>query len=408
MARRAKGEGSVGPYKGKWRVRISVRGVRKAWILPTKQEAARKLREVIKELERGNTVEQMRAQSHRLTVGAYLEEWLLLIAGRVPRTHVDYHYALQPIIKEFGPVRLVELSPRMIAGYFATHPVRHSWKTHLVLRFALKQAVTQGLLARNPTDGFKGPKRPPSNNDVLTPDEVAAVLKECEKDIVIGALVTTALLTGMRLGELRALTWRDIDFKTGLVSVTKGATWEKRVKGAGQWLVGPPKTESSRRTIQAGPALLQRLERHRTQLRASEMAAHITWPHPELVFPSPRGDYFADPRKRVDDLMSRAKVQRVRFHDLRHTAATLMLLRGVAPRLVSKTLGHANIGITLGLYAHVLDEMRDTAAHAMDSLLTNPKENHYAGGTPRDSVGRHGTSRDGREQTVRQEGLTGW
>lgn len=165
------------------------------------------------------------------------------------------------------------------------------------------------------------------------------------------ALYVLAVTTGMRIGEMFGLKWSDVDLEVGTVQVRRTV--------AADGAINPPKTNSSKRTI-----------------RLSKLASLALRRHPrtaEWVFPSAAGtpigicNFHKNSWKR---LLKRAGLPPTRFHDLRHAAATLMLSRGVPVKVVSEMLGHADVSTTLSIYAHVLPDMQESAADAMDDILS--------------------------------------
>jgi integrase len=420
MTRRARGEGSIGPYKGKWRVRITVRGKRKAWILPTKQEAARKLRSVLKELEQGRTIDEMHVRDKGMTVEVFLRDWINMRALQNMRTAVNYERVTNRFIWAHGSMRLTQITPALITEYLAALRPSAAYYEWAILKAAFKHAKVTGRIYSNPVDAVRPPRQGTSIGLSLSQEEIGRLLTECETDAKVGAMVTTALIIGARHGELCALTWNDVDFGAQTISIDKTLVRVNPLGPAPSYFeLHPPKTFNGRRVLTVGPHLLDVLREHRIAQQTARLARRKPWPHPELVFAGPTGDYLSSVYvwHAFKMLISRARVREIRFHDLRHTAATTMLLRGVPVHAVSKFLGHANIQITLNRYAHVIDSMGHNAAHAMDALLDlkgstdgpegveNPIRNHHSGGTSRDGRIHQATSRElGR--SVTEEGLS--
>jgi integrase len=179
------------------------------------------------------------------------------------------------------------------------------------------------------------------------------------------ALLTLALRTGMRQGELAALRWEDVDL-TDKPSITVWRSADTRTKTR----VSTTKTGKERK-VHIGPRTVEVLKAHRARQLEERMAA-TSWADPGLVFPNTKGKI-----RRRDSVMRSLRhlleeadlPKNVRFHDLRHTAGTLALRQGVPLHTVSKMLGHADPAMTLRRYAHVLDDMREDAAQAMDDLF---------------------------------------
>jgi integrase len=170
----------------------------------------------------------------------------------------------------------------------------------------------------------------------------------------------------MRQGELLALRWRDVELDNARLAVRATV---RRI-GKTMW-VGEPKTRKSRRSVALTQGAVDALQRHRAA-QVEERLRAATWDDMDLVFPNRRGRHQEVPDLLAEDfrpLLERAGLPRIRFHDLRHTAATLMLARGVPAKVASEMLGHSTIGITLDLYSHVSEGMQRQAAQAIDGLI---------------------------------------
>jgi integrase len=182
------------------------------------------------------------------------------------------------------------------------------------------------------------------------------------------ALYVLAVHTGMRQGELLALKWTDVDLESGRVSVRRTIT-----KGGGHLLLGEPKTAKSRRTITLTAGSLNALRAHRKRQLEEMMQRAGLWQDHGLVFASEAGTLINPTnlrRRQFASLLKRAGLPPdTRFHDLRHTCATLLLGKGVHPKFVQELLGHDNIAITLDTYSHLIPGMGDATARAMEDAL---------------------------------------
>jgi integrase len=172
----------------------------------------------------------------------------------------------------------------------------------------------------------------------------------------------------MRQGELLALKWKDVDLENARLSVRRTIT-----KSGGRLLLGEPKTKNSRRTIHLTDASVRALREHLARQVAQIERVGDLYRDEGLVFASEVGTLMnpTNLRKRsFAALLKRADLQPIRFHDLRHTCATLLLTRNVHPKYVQELLGHANIAITLDTYSHVMPGMGTHAAKAMEDALS--------------------------------------
>jgi integrase len=204
---------------------------------------------------------------------------------------------------------------------------------------------------------------------VLSADEARILLAAVEGDR-LEALYVLALTTGMRRGELLALRWTDVDLHARAPAVHVRATL--RYQNADTYFFDPPKTDKSRRRIGLSSTALEALRAHRTRQLEERLAVGVVWRDEDLVFCTPIGgalcgNHFSE--RDFQALLTRAGLPRIRFHDLRHTCATLLLRRGVHPKVVSELLGHSTVTMTLDRYSHVLPDMQQAAMEAMDGIL---------------------------------------
>jgi integrase len=307
-------------------------------------------------------------------VGAYLGDWLAHVRGRIrAKTYQGYEGVIRLYARPgLGEHPLSELHPlhvqRLYGDLLEREPPLSAGTVlnlHLVLHQALGQAVRWGLLVANPVLGAQ-PPRPRRPEPTAIDAELAGRILAASKGTPLEFPTAIALSTGMRRGEILALRWSDIDrdFETAHVRRTLSCST------AGLRLE-EPKTRRSRRAVALPSFLRPFLVRQRDDqdLRRSDLAD--AWKDDDLVIDSgdgspvsPDGLTAAWPR-----FLAKAGLPHVRFHDLRHAHATLMLLQGVHPKVVSERLGHASIGITLDTYSHVVPGMQAEAAKAFDELF---------------------------------------
>ena len=226
---------------------------------------------------------------------------------------------------------------------------------HGVLNSALEQAVKERLITTNPAEGCKLPKIEKKEMKVLLPEQIGAYLQEANKRGLLPAYYLE-LTSGLRRGELLALLWTDLDVENMTISVTKQVN---RING--QLKVSQPKTSNSIRTIpipkQAVDLLILEHEKH---------------PDSPYMFPSPKTGTMYDPdsfRHTHEKILAAAGIEHIRFHDLRHTFATLSLQNGVDVKTLSNTLGHYSAGFTLDTYTHATQRMKREAADTIGSVI---------------------------------------
>ncbi len=304
-------------------------------------------------------------------LGEYLEDWLhgTARANVAPTTYSRYERAVRLYLLPFlENVRLVEATAAdvrrwkqaMIDKGYAAGTVRHAQG---ILSNALNQAVADGILTRNPSALVKKAKERGRKMRMLSAEQ-AARLVEVVKGTRHEALYLVALKLGPRQSELAALKWEDVNLENGTVLVWRSVD----THGAGN-IWGFTKTGEGR-TIKLPVGVVESLERHRS-LQLEERLATRGWEDMGLVFPNRKGRV-----NRRTTLMrdfhrhlEQAGLPRVRFHDLRHTAGSLMLATGIPIPTVSQILGHKNPTQTLNTYAHVLADMQDVAARRLDESL---------------------------------------
>jgi integrase len=364
------GEGSIRQRdNGLWEARLHLpNGKRKSLYGETRQEASRKLAEARRDRDKGLPI-----VGDKQTVAQYLANWLDMVKPTVrPSTWQRYcELLLLHAVPSFGKVRLSRLSAQHVQSLYAAKLEAGLSPTtvhHLgtVLHGALAKAERLGLVARNVCDLVDVPRMADHEMNVLTPQQVRTLLDGVRGDR-LEALYVLAVTTGMRQGELFALRWRDVDLTRGNLSVR--ATLRRMKQGGYRFT--PPKTKRSQRQITLTQLAIEVLRRHRVRQNSERLESPV-WEDVDLVFPNLVGKPLDGPNLlhyHFHPLLKRSGLPRIRFHDLRHTAATLLLGRGVNPKIVSEMLGHASVGITLDTYSHVLPTMQQSAAAEMDAAL---------------------------------------
>jgi len=236
---------------------------------------------------------------------------------------------------------------------------------HLVLTQALSQAVRWGLLAQNPAS-LAQPPRPRRPEPVVVDEALARRILERSRGTLVELPAAVALGTGMRRGEILGLRWGDLDDAYTVAMVRRSLQ-----VSSGGLRFHEPKTRKSRRTVALPAFLHPYLASHRADQEARRASLAESWHPGDLVID--RGDgspvHPDSLSSRWRKFLVRSGLPHVRFHDLRHAHATLMLQKGVHPKIVSERLGHASVGITLDTYSHVLPSMQTEAVRAFDQMF---------------------------------------
>lgn len=334
----------------------------------TKREAEKVLRSRIAELE---TTFERKTDSSPMSV--YLRHWLdtYCLPQLAPNTYRGYKVNVERhIIPYIGTIPLNKLQPcdlqalydKLQAAGLSGTSARY---VHNNLRKALGQAVKAQLIPRNPADLVDPPKVNRYEARTLTPGQAQALIAACAgSEIHIPVLL--ALTLGLRRGEALGLQWSDIDLTAKTVTVRHSASFSKD-----GLILGTTKTKNSRRTLMIPEVLHEALKsaQERQAQEAQQFGAGYN-PH-GLVCCRLDGSPLTSNvlHHQFHALLDKLGLPSIRFHDLRHTNATLMLRNAVPAKIVSAMLGHSSIGITMDTYSHVMTDMQSGAVGVMDSLF---------------------------------------
>ncbi len=367
--RRDPGDGAVFQRgDGRWVARLQLPDAsRRYYYGRTKEEVRRRLREAQRAIEDGRV-----PADQKLTLGLYLDHWLsgLSTANLKPRTVEYYHeyvgrhlagseLARKPLAR-VTPQDLRDLYARKLAAGLSRTSVHH---IHAVLHRALAIAEREGVVPRSVAALVDGPGAGKPELTVLTGDQPERFIAALRGE-PLEALFVLAVTSGLRQGELLALHWANVDLDCGELEVVGSLSGLRRAERQ----IVTPKTGRGRRVSLAAPAVAALREHRARQAELRELIG------PEcldrgLVFPdqiSRFGDFMPSTllNRSLDRILSRAGLPRIRFHDLRHTAATRMLSRGVHPKIASEMLGHSSIQVTLDRYSHVTTTMQREAVQS--------------------------------------------
>ncbi len=371
--RRANGEGSVFQRRddGRWVMQIWIGDRYKQTYVKSQKEGIQALKKAQQELEQGTL-----ATGPQQTVKQYLEYWLeevhkptIRLSSYVKYRKLIYGY----IIPALGNIKLQKLTPQHVQSLYRQKAKdglmpKTITSIHGVLHKALDNAVRWSLVSRNVCDLVSPPR-------IVKPDIAPLTMEQAKNllEVVRGhrleTLLTMALTTGMRRGELLALRWSDVNFEEGTVLVKHTVDYIARYG----YVENEAKTKAGRRMIILPSFVLDMLKQHRVQQLELRLKVGDSWQNLDLVFTGLHGGYF-NPRympKLFNKVLTEAGLRHIRFHDLRHSTATLLLSMGVNIKMVQEILGHSDIIVTLGTYGHLLPSMHEEAMSKWDDKL-NP------------------------------------
>jgi integrase len=372
------------------------RGRRRFTFYGSKTQAEAELARLVHQVETGALLNQ-----DRLTVAEYLKHWLEVYAkpNTAPRTYERYEEIVRlHLSPALGAHRLGKLTPMHIQSYYEDalregrklrtrkDPRSHQRKServepkstpkglsartvlhhHRLLRQALQQAVRWQMIYRNPADAVRPPRAVSHEMHVLNEDEVVKVLRSLEGTPFHFPFLL-AVNTGVRRGELLGLRWSDCDLQSGVVLVNRALQ-----DVGGELIFKEPKTARSRRRIPLPKSALEALKQHRREQVERRLSLGDIYQDNDLVIcrddgrPWNPGSFSGEWRREAKRLGLK-----LRWHELRHTHATLLGRAGEHPKVIQERLGHASITTTMNLYSQVLPDMQERAAERLEALLSD-------------------------------------
>lgn len=285
-----------------------------------------------------------------------------------PASAEYYRHRINALLPTFGDMQLTEITRERIDQFAAAQAAEGKVSPATInknigaLRRLLNLAVEWGYLPKNPTEGIKNLREEHKEMDFLTPEEIQLLLKHADEPY--RSLFLTAVTTGMRRGELLSLQWGDIDWHNSVIHVRRNLISVKAKAGTRVWRFVTPKSRKSVRAVPMLKELREALELHKMTAPASP---------DDLVFCAKDGRPL-DPNNMVkrefNPTLAQAGLRRVRFHDLRHTYAAVLVSHGVNVKVIQTLLGHASIQTTLDTYGHLLpSSMADVSANISSALF---------------------------------------
>jgi integrase len=369
--RRGHGEGTIYQRKdGRWSADISLEnGKRRTLYGKTRKEVADKLNTALQEQKQG-----ILATGPQQTVANYLNYWLEEVhkvtlkvsTYALYRRHLDNH-----ILPSLGHIQLRKLTADQVQA-FCSQMSKNGLKSgtvrlvYTILDAALQDAVRWKRLTINVCETVKLPRHTQREVQPLDQEQAKGLL-HAARGSRLDCIIIVALTTGMRLGEILALRWNDIDLEVRVLQVRHTVDY---IKGHG-WVETEPKTEHGRRSLLLPQVTVDALKAHRTSQLEVRLKAGTRWKEQGLVFPNRDGGYFRRPRLYAifKKLLQEANLPDMHFHDLRHSAATILLSMGVPAKVVQEILGHGNISTTMNIYGHVFPSMHRDAMDDMDDFF---------------------------------------
>ncbi len=371
--RRANGEGTIykradGRWSGQYWVDTSRGRERKTVYGKTKEQVRQRIARAIAERDVG-----VHFDAGGMSFGELLDYWLeSFVRSRVkPRTYENYEYVVRMHLRpSLGNVKLDKLRSTHLQNLYADKLAsglspRTVELVHTIAKAALKRAVRWEFVYRNVADSADPPKVPKKEVNVLTLPQVKTFLRAAKGE-GLEALYVIALTAGLREGELLGLRWKDVNLEQGTLEVRQqlirtrdGRFFDTTKSGEG-------------RDILMLPATILALRGHLERQNEERARRGELWQDYDLVFPTTIGtplDVSDLTYRSFRPLLERAGLPRIRFHDLRHTYATLMLRVDAHPRTVQDILGHAEFGITMDTYTHPSLYSQREPAHRLDKLL---------------------------------------
>jgi integrase len=324
----------------------------------TRAEVSQKVTRLLAEREKGSPI-----QTADKSVAAFLDEWLAQVVKptRAANTYTSYRTAVETHIKPaIGKHQLSKLTQQHVQGMLNTLTVSPATVglVRSILRAALNQALRWDLVSRNVAALATPPKKERFEGYALSPDQIRALMAAVAGED-LEALYAIASSVGLRQAELLGLRWRDVDRDTGTVTVRY-----QLQRGAGAPTFVELKTRSSRRTITLPSSVQSILRAHYRRQLERRLQAGGAWRDNDLVFCDAHGNHLHPEEVRRHWIAAKERAgipEHVRFHDLRHSALTILASRGVPLRTLMGIAGHSTIAVTMQIYAHLdADSVRES------------------------------------------------
>lgn len=310
----------------------------------------------------------------KITFGEYLNEWVEQHKSSISvTTYARYKDIIdRHVIPNLGEIELQKLNALQIQKFYNLMLESLSSKTviqyHRVIHKALDRAYKLQIISKNVSDLVELPKLKKYKANILTIKQVKQLLEAC-KNTRLEVPINIAIALGLRAGEILGLSWDNVNFNNNTIVVCNTLVKDKLTK---KFIFKEPKSDSSIRTLTAPSELMKLLKEHKIKQKELQLRSYGNFNNKyNLLFTKIDGEPMtSDSFSRMfRDFLKKHKLPLIRFHDLRHTNATIMLASGTSAKVASTRLGHSTIGITLDLYTHVLQELEHEAADNISNLI---------------------------------------
>src|SRR5579875_3127 len=365
------GEGSIYQRKdGRYVAALRVEGKRKVYYGKTYKEAQEKLQQALYEKKQG-----ILATGPQQTLEQFLSHWMEHVQKPTVglRTYVhERGWLYNHVIPVLGKVRMQQVTPEKLEMPYDLLQQEKNLKAssiraiHATLHKVFDHAVRRNIIARNPCDLAITPRAEKFAIQPLNEEQAKRLVEAVRGDLLLEGLITMTITLGLRRGEVLGLKWEDIDFVNKCLSIRRSAG---RV-GKHGLIEKEPKTKSGVRKITLPDFLIDALKRHQQRQQEQKAKKGAAWKDSGYVFCNTVGNFYHESNLngRYKRMLQRAGLPDIRFHDLRHSAATILISMGVNPKVVQELLGHSSITTTLNIYAHVLPSMQQEAMQKLQEF----------------------------------------
>ena len=335
-----------------------------------KREAESREREIKRQLEKKTFVKR-----NQITVSDFFDDWLEYSKERwSPKTYYANICWVKNIKKVIGNIYLQQLDVKTLENFYkylrtktnlSKTTIRHHYT---IITTALNKAVLWGYIATNPNNKIEKPKGSKKEINCYCPSEALHLLEVIKGEpLKYQALIQLAIDSGARRSEITGLTWDDIDFDTGYITINKCTQYTK-LEGIYE---KEPKSATSNRTFKLCDSTIKILRKYRKEQLENKLRLGTKWKNSKRVFTTLEGaDMHPDtPSKILEKIIRKYNLKRITFHGLRHTAISLQIANGIQPQIISRRAGHSNISITHSIYSHFFNEEFDSVADTINNFL---------------------------------------